>query len=81
MHFGLAYEVLGPVSEDGWTPSPSVLGQMDPLGLSVLGWMDFPLDGWISLAYSERTLPVTFSIITLSVTCSITVTNALNRCH
>ena len=65
----------------GWAPGPSVLGQMDPLCSSVLGWMNSPLDGWTSLAYSDRTLSVTLSIITLSVTRSIAVSDVLNRCQ
>ena len=54
-----------PLSEEDWTP-----------------WMDgLPLDVWTSLAYSDRTLLVTFSIVTLLVTRLIAVSNALNLCQ
>ena len=74
---------------DGWTPSPSVLGQMDalgPWGPSVLGWMDYPLDGPPWRSEKARTLSVTPSIVTLAVTrtvgdamLSIAVSNTPNH--
>ena len=56
IHLRVQLRVGVPELEDGWTPldvstpGSSVLGQMNPLGLSVLGWMDSSLDSrppWI----------------------------------
>ena len=37
---------------DGWSPSPFILGQTDPLGPSIMGCMDSLLDGWMPLVPS-----------------------------
>ena len=75
------WRMVGPL---GWMDSQSICPRTDgPPGfvcsLFVCSrMMDSPLDGWTSPAYLDRTLSVTLLIVTLSVTYSIAVSDALN---
>ena len=69
---------------DGWTPGPSILGQMDTLDQSVLGWMDSSLDGWTSLASSDRTLTVSNALDQNAISDALDrngISNTLDRCQ